>query len=152
MAVLRAQSELRHLNVARAFCSIGSMIHFKFGDLSQSNDGRHSYERGEYDLMIELADWEIQRHERLIATCWSDRRTIDRTMRLLLGTRVQFASFSMAHSSIRFSNGFQLSLRPNRHYYGDWNGMSNWVLFREDDVEFGSEFGELSLNNRECVS
>jgi hypothetical protein len=145
---LRIQAQLRNLPVTKAFHSFGSMMVFHFGELQDYSDGRHTYQRGEFTLIVEIARWQINRRRRTLATNDSDKIEIKKVVPQFLGARVKSARLACPASRLSFTGGLRLSLQPDDRLFGDKGDLCNWVLYRTGVVAIRYDYRALKLSSR----
>ena len=108
------------------------MIHFHFGKLQewfQRKDSEATF-RGTHGLMIEIADWTIERKGATLATSNTCNGKIDGVLPQFLGKRVASVRFGDRCSRLTFEEALVLSLFPNSGSYGAWHSLENWTIFR----------------------
>jgi hypothetical protein len=120
------------------------MIHFQLGDLHLEKRYKRAHWRGEYTLMIEIAEWSITRWNRRLANNCSRPRQIDQVLPLLLSRRIKAARLTHPNSVLTFDSGFALELGVDARLYGPW-GLCNWTLFHGDDDAITFEYKSPAL-------
>lgn len=140
LEVLRAQFALRNLAVAETYRSHGSMIHLHLGEQYDHAIGQRTVKRGEFRLMVEMADWEIKQHRRRLAISYSDNWKIDHALGVFIGARIKTARFTCSNSTIEFTRGLELVLRPDPHLFGNWFVLGNWTLFQRNEVSVALDY------------
>jgi len=126
------EQEFRNLPISDCFRSSSSMIVLKFGALRQvSTSFSHAAERrhGDWDIIIELADWTLSRSGGRIASCESRYPEIDSVLEGLMGEIVRDLYLS-EHFDLKiiFSSGLQLEIVPS----STKGRLSQWVIFRRE--------------------
>jgi len=111
------------------------MIHIHFGELQEwcCREGEVR-QRGAYGLMIEAANWAIERQGATLATNALRIERIDRELPKLLGRRVVSVRFGDRRSEFRFEHGLLLRLSPGGSGCGTLHAIDNWVIFRGENA------------------
>jgi hypothetical protein len=142
------QQQLTKLPVTKAFHSFGSMMVFQFGALQDYSDGRHTSQRGEFTLIVEIARWRISKLRRTLATNDSEKSEIKKVVPQFLGARVKSASLASPVSRLSFTGGLRLTLQPDERLFGDHGDQCNWVLYRTGDVAIRFNYRAHKLSAR----
>jgi hypothetical protein len=126
-------AELMDCQVTRAIRSVAAVLMIKFGDISSvdavlPNKKKLKHEHGEWDLLVEFADWSLINGSNSICNAESSHAIIDANLEKMIGQSVTHVLMTATgYCDITFTDGALLRVNPSRLH----GAMSQWCLFRQ---------------------
>ena len=126
----KVRESLLGLNVGQLDRTHGSMFFLKLGQLSDVEGSRKAHKRGEWELLVEAADWVLALPAGGYITSGDGTRDIDHCFASVKNTPIDAVTIAPnGHLRLSTASGHILMTRQAD---SEFDGLSRWTLYHAD--------------------